>query len=287
MLEQPHPLRVEGAVLHYVAYGTGAPVVFVHGGLGDYRSWARQMPAFAETFRAVAYSRRHHFPDPGAGEAGDYTTPGHAADLAALIEALDLGAAHLVAESYGASVALLCAHRWPHLVRSLALGEPPLLPWLEELPGGAPLLADYLAAAIRPAMRACEGGALEQAATLFFDGTIGRAGAFDRLPPPIRSLLLDNAPALCLELRSASSDWARAKADYFGPFAPADARGIGCPTLLLAGERSPALFRLIIDALARHLPAPQRATIPRAAHALALGQPAAYNKAVLAFLAAD
>lgn len=286
MLEQPRALRVNGAVLHYVAHGAGAPVVFVHGGLGDYRSWAGQLPAFAAHYRVVAYSRRYHFPDPGAGEAGGYTTAGHAADLAALIGALDLGAVHLVAESYGAAVALLCAHQWPPLVRTLVLGEPPLLPWLEALPGGGPLLAEYLATTIRPAIQASREGELERAVALFFDGTVGPAGAFARLPPSIRDLLLDNASALRLELLSVPTDWSRAKADYFGPFTPADAAGIGCPTLLLEGERSPALFRLITDELARRLSASTRVLIPRAAHALAMSQPAAYNKAILAFLTA-
>lgn len=135
-------------------------------------------------------------------------------------------------------------------------------------------------------MQACREGELERAVALFFDGTSGTVGGLARLPPSIRGLLLDNAPVLRLELLSAPTDWSRAKADYFGPFTPADAADIGCPILLLEGECSPALFRLITAELARRLPASTRVLIPRTAHALAMSQPAAYNRAVLAFLAA-
>ena len=97
--------------------------------------------------------------------------------------------------------------------------------------------------------------------------------------------LLDNAPALRLDLLTAPADM-ESGADYFGPLTPDRAAAIACPTLLLAGGRSPALFRAITDALAARLPAASLTTIPRAAHAMAAGQPTAYNRAVLAFLAA-
>ena len=127
---QPKPIAIDGAELHYVIQGEGELVVLVHGSLGDYRAWANQVPVLAERYRVVAYSRRFHFPARGEGAVGVYTVAQHAADLAALIERLDLGPVHLVAESYGASVALLCAHHRPHLVRSLVIGEPPLVHWL-------------------------------------------------------------------------------------------------------------------------------------------------------------
>jgi non-heme chloroperoxidase len=282
---QPQPIAIDGAELHYVMQGEGEPVVLVHGSLGDYRTWANQLPVLAERYRVVAYSRRFHFPSQGDETAGDYTVAQHAADLAALIEGLDLGPVHLVAESYGASVALLCAHHYPHLVRSLVIGEPPLVHWLADLPGGAELLEDYLDGVIRPAQAACRAGDAEEAVEHFFDGNIGREGAFAQLPPPVREPLLDNAPALLLDLLAATAAMEDGD-DYFGPLTPERAADIACPTLLLAGGRSPELFRLITDALATRLPAASLTTIPRAAHAMAAGQPKAYNRAVLDFLAA-
>ncbi len=56
------------------------------------------------------------------------------------------------------------------------------------------------------------------------------------------------------------------------------------PTLLLRGERSPLMFGLVLDELARCLPDPQRETIPAASHSMASGNPAAFNETVLHFL---
>jgi len=51
----------------------------------------------------------------------------HEDDLAALIEALDLGPTHVAGSSYGASIALGLASRRPELVHSLVAHEPPAL----------------------------------------------------------------------------------------------------------------------------------------------------------------
>ncbi|MEJ0066152.1 MAG: alpha/beta hydrolase [Caulobacteraceae bacterium] len=49
--------------LHYIEAGIGAPVVFVHGSLSDYGYWEAQVRAFAEKYRAIAYSRRYDWPN--------------------------------------------------------------------------------------------------------------------------------------------------------------------------------------------------------------------------------
>lgn len=38
---------INGTELAYIDHGRGQPVVFVHGGVGDYPAWDLQMPAFA------------------------------------------------------------------------------------------------------------------------------------------------------------------------------------------------------------------------------------------------
>ena len=40
---------INGDSIHYIDIGKGDPVVFVHGGLGDYRTWGAQMDEFAKT----------------------------------------------------------------------------------------------------------------------------------------------------------------------------------------------------------------------------------------------
>jgi len=45
---------INGDSIHYIDVGKGDPVVFVHGGLGDYRTWGAQMDEFAENHRVIA-----------------------------------------------------------------------------------------------------------------------------------------------------------------------------------------------------------------------------------------
>ena len=89
-----------------------------------------QAQTFATRFRVIAYSRRFYPPNapPRAQDVNALST--HVADLRALIKELKATPAHLVGYSYGAYVALALAVDHPELVRSLVLGEPPVLPLL-------------------------------------------------------------------------------------------------------------------------------------------------------------
>jgi pimeloyl-ACP methyl ester carboxylesterase len=109
-------VRVNGVELHYIEKGTGVPVIFVHGGLEDYRAWGDQVEAFSSRYHAVAYSRRYSFPNLGAAFADDYSAIVDAEDLAALIRRLKLAPAHVIGYSYGAYAALFLAPRHPELV---------------------------------------------------------------------------------------------------------------------------------------------------------------------------
>jgi pimeloyl-ACP methyl ester carboxylesterase len=119
-------VEVNGTRLEYVDKGEGAPVVLVHGGVGDYRSWRQQVDALSAGFRVIAYSRRYHYPYRWTPAGPTYTRDLHVADLVAMLEALALGPAHLVGHSYGGAVAALAARARPELVRTLALLEPSL-----------------------------------------------------------------------------------------------------------------------------------------------------------------
>lgn len=274
---EPAQIVVNGVVLHYIEQGRGAPVVFVHGSVNDYRAWALQMAPVAEHYRAITYSRRYHYPNVAPGPGDAYAAATQVEDLAALVRELGLGAAHLVGSSYGALVALVLAAQRPELVRTLMLGEPPLLPWLPAMPGGEALLAGFMSTALGPAGEAFARGEAERGVQAFIDGVLG-AGMFAHLPPPVRADMLDNADEMRLETVTPATA-------YFPAFTEEDARGVERPTLLVSGELSPALFGRITDALEQCLPQAERVTIPAASHAIHAGNPPAYNHAVLSFLA--
>src|SRR6186713_2491392 len=143
---------IQGDSIHYIDVGKGDPVVFVHGSLGDYRTWAKQMVAFAKKHRVIAYSRRFAYPNKQIiNDSADYTVAPHSKDLTELIKCLHLEPVHLVGHSYGAFTALLTTIDHPELVRSLTLGEPPVASLLQRVPGGDTLLNNFITKTIIPA----------------------------------------------------------------------------------------------------------------------------------------
>jgi non-heme chloroperoxidase len=274
---QAKTVHVNGTDLAYVEQGTGDALVFVHGSLGDYRSWGLQLAPFAERYKVVAYSRRYHWPNAEPGDGTLYAVDQHAADLDSLIETLGLAPAHVVGSSYGAMTALTLAVQRPAAIRSLVLGEPPLLPWLAGLPSGPALLTTFMTTAFEPAAHAFERRDAAAGVQLFIDGVLG-AGAFDRLPSTVRSAMLENAASMHAETTTPPER-------YFSAVSPAEVRRLGMPVLLVQGQVSPAMFGLIIEDLARCLPHAERVTIPAASHSIHTMNPQAYNETVLGFLA--
>ena len=280
--DSPKKVRAGDVELHYFEQGKGPAVVMVHGGLEDYRAWQPQVKAFSERYRTVAYSRRYNYPNVGAAPRPDYSARVDADDLAALIRTLKLAPAHVVAVSYGAYAALLLADRYPELVRSLVLSEPPVLRWLPDLPGGPPLFADIMAKVWDPSARAFrEGDQAGVKAAIDGFGELGYSGSdqkmtFATLPPDVQTLLLANAPEWRVLTQST---------DAFPELPPSAVRRIKAPTLLLGGQRSLALHGVIDKELQRLLPHHERLVLPNATHEMWNEYPAECGSAALAFLA--
>jgi len=272
-----HVVRVRGTDLRFVERGTGIPVVFVHGSLGTLESWGPQIDAFATRFRVIAYSRRYHWPNAAQPDGQEYTLSLHADDLIGLIEALGLERVHLVASSYGAYVALLVTLRRPDLVRSLVLAEPPILPWLGRTPAGDSLLHTFDRTVFKAARAAFVRDDSVGAVQRFWDGLAGATSPFDALPDGARARLLRSVFELRLETRADP-------ADYMPALACKDIGGIRSPVLLVTGERSPRMFHVINEELARCLAAEETVTVPGAGHGVNADNAGFYNGAVLQFL---
>lgn len=253
-------VTVNGTQLPLVEQGAGEPVVFVHGALGDYRSWLEVATALSSDHRVVTYSRRAHFPNPWPEKYDACDPDVHASDMAALIETLELGPVHLVAHSIGGVAALVMATRRPDLVRSLILGEPPLLPWLTGTTEGASLLAAFATNASLPAQEAFRRGNSEEGVRRFLDGVMGE-GAFDRIPPDVRGPLLDNASELGVQIATPPEI-------LFSSLQPTSLSSLRAPVLLLQGEHSPRMFGLVNASLQAALPQAEVAHIPGVSHDL-------------------
>ena len=185
-------VQVNNTRLHYLECGQGEPLVFVHGALGDLHFFQPQVQAFAASFRVIAYSRR--FSPPNAPpKATDVNPPSiHVADLQALMKQLNAAPAHLVGNSGGAYIALALALDHPELVRSLVLGEPPVIPLLSRTSVGEDLRQSWVRSVIAPSREAFEGGDLEDGLRKFMDAICG-TGCLDNPPPffPRRPVLVE------------------------------------------------------------------------------------------------
>ncbi|MBA3944097.1 MAG: alpha/beta hydrolase [Herpetosiphonaceae bacterium] len=102
----------DGARLWYATYGSGAPVILLHGGLGHSGNWGYQVPALVKNgYRAVVIDSRGH----GRSTRNErpYTYELMAADVSAVMDALHLEKAGLVGWSDGACTALVLASEAP------------------------------------------------------------------------------------------------------------------------------------------------------------------------------
>lgn len=112
-------MAVNGTRLHYRAVGTGEPLVFVHGLGSSGQDWRKQVEAFADRYRIIAFDVRGH----GQSDKpeGPYSIPLFAADTAALLRALDAVPATVVGLSMGGMIALQLAVDAPEVVRRLVV----------------------------------------------------------------------------------------------------------------------------------------------------------------------
>ena len=271
---QPTKVRVNGVELHYVERGRGEPLVLLHGGQGDYRSWAPQMDEFSRGFRVIAYSRRYNYPNDNPLTPSYRSAYTDADDLSALIRHLKLGRVHLVGTSAGALAALVLAVEHPGMVRSLVLAEPPVHRWARDDTQGAALYKEFMTAIWEPAAAAFKAGDEEGAMRALVDGFAG-AGRFDRLPPEARAVAMQNSRFF----RAAT-----ASSDPFPDLSKEKVRRLRMPVLIVTGEHTIRLHKFVNDELARLLPKAERLTIPGAGHGSARENPRDFNGAVLRFL---
>src|SRR5450631_1541133 len=268
-------VSVNGTVLAYVELGQGEPVIFVHGGLQDYRMWLKHLPKFAGRYHAIAYSRRNDYPNETSPEGmPDGAADVHGEDLAAFVHALGLSRVRIVAHSSGAHAALFFAASYPDMVVSLALNEPPAAGMLVGTENGAETLKEF-AVKLAPARGALKVGDTKNGIPLFVDG-VGGPGAYDRRSAAEKNMNSDNAASYVAD---ATTNRPRAV------FTCDMAKAVAAPVLLLNGERSQDFFFRINDQLEACLPNSERIMVAGTSHTVPSENPDAYDQAVLTFLA--
>jgi pimeloyl-ACP methyl ester carboxylesterase len=254
-------VRLDGLRIAYERVGEGPPLVFVHGAAEDGRMWRPQLAALPDEFTVVAWD------EPGAGRSSDVPADFGLADyancLAALIEALALGPAHVAGLSWGGTVVQELYRRHPGLVATLILVDT-YAGWRGSLP--------------EQEVRARVAGARQMLAA--------PAAEFD---PTVPGLFAGDPPAEFVPLLEQIAAAARRESlgTQLSVMAETDQRDllprIAVPTLLIWGELDARSPLSVAHQFQQAIPDPTLVVIPRSGHVSNLEQPEQFNEAVRQF----
>ncbi len=251
----------KGLKVAYERVGEGPPLVFVHGAAEDGRVWQPQVGALADEFTVVAWD------EPGAGGSSDVPAGFGLADyadcLAAVVEALALGPAHVAGLSWGGTVVLELYRRHPGLVGSLILVDT-YAGWKGSLP------EEEVRARVEHARR------MLQAPAEAFDSTL--PGLFAGDPPAEFVALLEQIAAAVRPESLRTQLFVMAEADQ-RDLLPR----IAVPTLLIWGELDARSPLSVARQFEQAIPDTKLVVIPGCGHVSNLEQPEQFNEAVREF----
>ena len=267
-------VEVNGITMSYVEEGTGEPVVFVHGAVSDARAWGPIRAEISDEHHFIAPTMRYYGTGewPDAGE--NFRGATHVDDMAAFIEALDLGPVHLVGWSYGSDVATAAALKNPDLIQSLILFEPSMGNFLPE--GDASAAAMEAAGQMfGPVGAAVEEGDAEKATRLLIEGVFQmEPGGFESQPPEAQEMQLANARTTPLLM---SAPGPEVTCDMLGQFDK--------PVLVVHGGDSNAFWVQIAEGMSSCLPQAEMATLPGMNHNGPVRDPVGLAKLIEDFVA--
>jgi len=113
--DQSGHVEHDGARIWYASYGSGAPVILLHGGLGHSGNWGYQVPALLDAgHRVVVIDSRGH--GRSTRDARPYRYELMASDVLAVMDTLQLAKAAMIGWSDGACVSLVLAALAPERV---------------------------------------------------------------------------------------------------------------------------------------------------------------------------
>ena len=115
--EESGMAEVNGIKLYYAVYGSGEPLLMLHGGLGHSDVWGAQIPVFAEKYKVIAVDSRGH----GRSTRDDmpFGYDLMADDVVALMDKLGIDKASIVGWSDGGIIGLDIAIRYPERLDKL------------------------------------------------------------------------------------------------------------------------------------------------------------------------
>jgi pimeloyl-ACP methyl ester carboxylesterase len=108
-----------GASIYYARFGTGDPVILLHGGMGNGDHWANQVPALAEKLSVIAIDSRGQGRSTRSKDKPSYDQM--ATDVIAVMDHLKLEKAAIVGWSDGGEIALKLGIQHPDRITKLVV----------------------------------------------------------------------------------------------------------------------------------------------------------------------
>jgi pimeloyl-ACP methyl ester carboxylesterase len=261
-------VEVNDGRLEFDVAGEGPPVVFLHPGLWDRRTWDEQFGVFSRTYRVLRYDARGYGrssrPEPGLPYS-------HVQDLAAVMDAVGFERAALVSCSMGGGTAIDFALVHPDRVSALVVAAPGVSGTDE----GTPEEEAWFEERQAPIEALIEAGDLEAAQDLRLRSMWAQLGIEDEAGARIRRIALDNLHELTMD-----------ESAHRGIDPPAIERleQIAAPTLVLPSDHDPPWTERTCRILAERIPNARLVQIPEVDHVVNVRKPAEFNRAVLEFL---
>ena len=251
-----------GIAINYHLGGSGPPLTLIHALGLDLRQWRWQVPAFSARHQVLRYDVRGH----GHSEKppGPYSLELFAEDLHGLLVALGITRASLLGLSMGGMIAQTFTLAHPEMVDSLILADTSS----QFGPDARQQFEDRARTAESQGIGPLVEGILERWFTASFRQR--EPGVVDE----IRAILKENDPSAY-----AAACLAVSRLDL-----AARLHEIRCPTLVLVGEEDPGTPPEVARRIHEAIPGSRLEVIPEVSHLSNVGQPEAFNSAVLAFL---
>jgi pimeloyl-ACP methyl ester carboxylesterase len=275
-------IRVNGVTLHVAIAGEGPPVILLHGFPEHWRSWRHQFgPLAAAGFQVWAPDLRGYNESDRPREREAYALPHLVDDVAGLVHATGAARAHIGGHDWGGMIAWAFASQHPELTERLLICNAPH-PGLYVGTLRHPdqfLRSWYVPAFLVPGLAewALSAGGFRALRRMFTHGP-ARRSAFTRtdVDAYVAAMATPGALTAALDYYRANAGLGKTRAGHW-PI-------IRSQTLVVWGERDPALSLVQVERLPRLVPNLTVRRVPGAGHWVPNEAPEVVNRAFVEFL---
>jgi 3-oxoadipate enol-lactonase len=256
-------VKTNGIEINFEIEGEGPWVTLSHSLACNLHMWDEQMAALTRDYKVLRFDTRGH----GGSSAppGPYTLEQMADDVKGMLDALNIRETHWVGLSMGGMIGETFALKYPGVFRSLVIADSSAhMP-----PATHPAWADRIRSAQEKGMDSLVESTLARWFTAPFHEA--RKDVIARIAADIRATPVAGFVGCCQAI---------VKLDLLGRL-----KEIKCPALVMVGEKDPGTPPEMSRAIAGNLPGAELRIIESAAHLSNIEQAAAFNEALLGFLA--